>query len=243
MTEQPRAKRTAAPKPGGAKKPAATRPAAKKPAAKAAATAAAASPVKKRTRDPNRAAKVLDAARRLFYERGFHAVTVDEIGEAAGATGAALYRYFAGKEELLSTLFDEAQDRYLVAIPDVSEDPLRDVEQLVDRHLRITLEQRELGSIWAHEHRALAPDHARRLDRRSRQYVDQWVDCLRRAFPDRADADLYAAAGAAIGTTTSLVARPGRVVSTREEAIVRQMIVAGLHDLANPTPDAPAGRG
>ncbi|MCW3041611.1 MAG: regulatory protein TetR [Solirubrobacterales bacterium] len=193
---------------------------------------------KKRTRDPNRAAKVLAAARRLFYERGFHAVTVDEIGEAAGATGAALYRYFSSKEEVLSTLFDEAQDRMLVAIPDPTDDPIADVRTLVDRNLSITLEQRELGSIWAHEHRALSPEHTRRLDRRSRQFVDQWVACLRRAFPERADTDLYAAASAAIGTTTSLVARPGRVVSDHEQAIVRQMIVAGLLSLADPTPGA-----
>jgi AcrR family transcriptional regulator len=188
---------------------------------------------KKRTRDPDRAAKVLDAARRLFYERGYHAVTVDEIGQAAGATGAALYRYFAGKEELLSTLFDEALDRYLVAIPAPTDDPRRDVEELVDRHLRITLEERELGSIWAHEHRALSPAHERRLARRTGQYVDRWVAVLRRAFPARDDGDLYAAAGAAIGTTTSLVARPGRVISEREQEIVRRMVVAGLLDLAN----------
>jgi AcrR family transcriptional regulator len=192
---------------------------------------------RKRTRDPNRAAKVLAAARQLFYERGFHAVTVDEIGEAAGATGAALYRYFSSKEDLLSTLFDEAQDRMLVAIPDATDDPVEDVKTLVHRNLQITLEQRELGSIWAHEHRALSPEHTRRLDRRSRQYVDQWVACLRRAFPERSDSDLYAAASAAIGTTTSLVARPGRVVTEREQAIVGQMIVAGLLSLASPTDD------
>jgi len=191
---------------------------------------------KKRTRDPNRAAKVLAAARQLFYERGFHAVSVDEIGEAAGATGAALYRYFSSKEEVLSTLFDEAQDRYLVAIPDPSDDPAEDVRILVERHLAITLEQRELGSIWAHEHRALSAEHARRLERRSKQYIDQWVACLGRALPDRPTGDLYAAAGAAIGTTTSLVARPGREVSAREQQLVQQMIVAGLLALVDPTP-------
>jgi len=190
---------------------------------------------RKRTRDPNRAAKVLAAARQLFYERGFHGVSVDEIGEAAGATGAALYRYFSSKEEVLSTLFDDAQDRYLVAIPDVSEDPVADLRILVERHLAITLEQRELGSIWAHEHRALSAEHARRLERRSKQYVDQWVACLARVLPERPIGDLYAAAGAAIGTTTSLVARPGREVSEHEQALVHRMIIAGLLALSEPT--------
>jgi AcrR family transcriptional regulator len=186
---------------------------------------------RKRTRDPNRGARILDAARVLFYERGFHAVAVDEIGEAAGATGAAIYRYFANKEEILSTLFDEAQDKYLVAIPERRDDPLEEVRDLVTRHLDITLEQRELGSIWAHEHRALSPEHARRINRRSLEYLRQWVDILRRAFPERSDEDLMAAAGAAIGTTTSMISRPGRPISDRETEIVREMIIAGLLSL------------
>src|SRR3954462_1570201 len=86
--------------------------------------AAARSQPKKRTREPTRGRRILDAARELFYESGFHAVSVDEIGEAAGATGAAIYRYFANTEEILSTLFDEAQDRYLVATPDQQDDPV-----------------------------------------------------------------------------------------------------------------------
>ncbi|MCW3040419.1 MAG: TetR/AcrR family transcriptional regulator, partial [Solirubrobacterales bacterium] len=64
-----------------------------------------AGPRTRRARDPDRGSKILAAALRLFHERGFHAVSVDEIGEAAGATGAAIYRHFTGKEEILATLF------------------------------------------------------------------------------------------------------------------------------------------
>ena len=192
---------------------------------------------RKRTRDPNRAAKILAAARQLFYERGFHAVSVDEIGEAAGATGAAIYRYFANKEEILSTLFDEAQDRYLVVLPPDGDDPVADLRELVGAHLAITLEERELGSIWAHEHRALSGEYQRRLRRRTRQYVDRWVDALRRVFPERSDADLRAAANAAIGTTTMMISSPGRKITAREAAIVKQMVIAGLLSLAEPTTD------
>lgn len=178
-------------------------------------------------RDPDRAAKVLAAARQLFYERGFHAVTVDEIGEAAGATGAALYRSFSSKEDLLSVLFDEAQDRYLLAMPDPSDDPLADIEALVTRNLQLTLEERELASIWAHERRALSPERQRHMDRRSRHFVEQWVACLERAFPDADDADLFDAARAALGMITAVATHPGRV-SEREQETVRRMLVAGL---------------
>jgi len=34
----------------------------------------------------------------LFAARGYHGVSMDDIGAAAGVTGPALYHHFAGKE-------------------------------------------------------------------------------------------------------------------------------------------------
>jgi AcrR family transcriptional regulator len=51
-----------------------------------------------------RAKKILEAAVELFYERGFAAVGVDDIGERAGVAGPAIYRHFRGKDEILATL-------------------------------------------------------------------------------------------------------------------------------------------
>ena len=72
----------------------------------------------RRIRDPDRAARILRASAALFYAKGFHAVTVDEIGAAVDATGAAIYRHFSGKDEILATLFDEALDAYRLARAD-----------------------------------------------------------------------------------------------------------------------------
>jgi AcrR family transcriptional regulator len=47
------------------------------------------------------ATRVLDAASRLFYERGIHAVGVDTIAEAAGVTKKTLYDRFGSKEALV----------------------------------------------------------------------------------------------------------------------------------------------
>lgn len=47
------------------------------------------------------AARVLDAASRLFYERGIHAVGVDTIAETAGVTKKTLYDRFGSKESLV----------------------------------------------------------------------------------------------------------------------------------------------
>ncbi|MCK4177168.1 TetR/AcrR family transcriptional regulator [Aciditerrimonas ferrireducens] len=46
-----------------------------------------------------------EAALALFCERGYHAVTVDDIVQAAGVTKGAFYYYFADKEDLATDLW------------------------------------------------------------------------------------------------------------------------------------------
>lgn len=48
--------------------------------------------------------KILNAALDLFYEKGFHLATVDEIAERAGVGKGTLYRYFANKGALFNEI-------------------------------------------------------------------------------------------------------------------------------------------
>jgi len=47
-------------------------------------------------------ARILDAAGRLFRERGFESVTVAEVMKAAGLTHGGFYGYFASKDDLIA---------------------------------------------------------------------------------------------------------------------------------------------
>lgn len=51
--------------------------------------------------------RILNQALRLFANRGFDAVSVNEIVEAAGITKPTLYHYFGSKRGLLDTLMSE----------------------------------------------------------------------------------------------------------------------------------------
>src|SRR3954453_16066766 len=46
--------------------------------------------------------QILREAARLFAERGFHGVGVDEIGAAVGISGPGLDRHFPGKDAMLA---------------------------------------------------------------------------------------------------------------------------------------------
>ncbi len=52
-------------------------------------------------------ARLLDAAARLFADRGIDAVSVDTVADAAGRTSGAVYAHFGSKQGLLLALLDE----------------------------------------------------------------------------------------------------------------------------------------
>ena len=47
-----------------------------------------------------RTSEILEAARKVFAERGFHEATVEEIAEAAGVAKGTVYLYYASKRDV-----------------------------------------------------------------------------------------------------------------------------------------------
>ena len=135
--------------------------------------------------------RILLAAQRLFHERGFDAVGMDEVGETAGITGPAIYRHFSGKDELLGTLFDEAVNALLVRVGDQEfDDPWEELAFLANAHAEFVYEHQELASILIRDDRSLAEPFQRRHHRRERPYIERWISVLGRCFPDRSKDEL-----------------------------------------------------
>ena len=66
----------------------------------------------KQERSRRKQADLLDAAERLFAERGFDAVTVDDIAAEAGYASATFYNYFSDKTQV----FILVADRHMPAV-------------------------------------------------------------------------------------------------------------------------------
>lgn len=93
-------------------------------------------------REATRAA-LIDAGRRLFAERGYEAVSSEEIVTAAGVTRGALYHHFDGKRGLFAVIFEEIEGE-LVSRFDLEafagSDPLTVLLGAVDQFLELSLE-------------------------------------------------------------------------------------------------------
>lgn len=50
---------------------------------------------------------IIDVAKRLFAQKGFHGVTIDEIVKTVGVSPSILYRHFKSKEELYNAVLHE----------------------------------------------------------------------------------------------------------------------------------------
>jgi AcrR family transcriptional regulator len=162
----------------------------------------------------DRSEQILRTAMHLFHERGFDGVGVDLIGEKAGVSGPAIYRYFSGKDEILITLLDEAIDRVLMSTGGQFDDPREELEHLVRGHVQRALEERELMSVWTRERNSIPKAYRSRLRARIKRYIDHWVDCLHACYPNQSRDVLDAAVHATHGLIDSNSTWPKKALRT-----------------------------
>jgi AcrR family transcriptional regulator len=158
------------------------------------------------TRNRSRREEILDAAAVMFAERGYHGVSIDDLGAAVGLSGPAIYRHFAGKEDVLAQMLlgisgylHEEGARCVTEAADAS----AALDALLASHVAFSLRQPALIVVHGRE-LANVPEPARRQIRRlQRLYVEEWVGVLSELSPGVPTARLRAAAHAAIGLLNS----------------------------------------
>ncbi len=100
--------------------------------------------IKDRSLVERRRAQIVEAARAVFRDKGFHRATVRDIGRAAKVTQGTLYNYVRTKEDILFLICDELVTTYQALMKDViarHQDPeaclraaMRGLIQIMDQH-------------------------------------------------------------------------------------------------------------
>src|ERR1700712_4996553 len=131
----------------------------------------------------DRRQRLLRAAARLFAERGFHGVSIEDLGAAVDISGPAVYRHFPNKDAVLAALLIGVSERLLqggrsvVAAAGKAQEALRG---LVAFHTDFALTEPELISVQGRDLPNLSTPAARAVRRLQREYVELWVDVLTR---------------------------------------------------------------
>ncbi len=182
-------------------------------------------------RKSDRRLQLLGAAERLFAERGFLAVRLEDIGAAAGVSGPAIYRHFPNKESLLVELLVGISTRLLAGAREVQSretDAAAALDGLIDFHLDFALGEPDLIRIQDRDLAYLPAAAERQVRRAQRQYVEVWVSALRRVEPGLAETDARLMAHAVFGLLNSTPHSLKPDGAARSRAVMRAMTVAAL---------------
>lgn len=176
--------------------------------------------------------EILDIAVGLFAARGYHGVSMDDIGSAAGVTGPALYHHFAGKEAMLVAALIPVSESLLEGgkrrVAEFRDDDAAVLESLIDFHVEFALANPAVIALHLHELDRLPEEPRRQIRRLQRLYVEQWVKVLAGLHPGLADAESRVLAHAAFGLMNSTPFLGGEVDRRRRASLLRAATLAAL---------------
>ena len=124
---------------------------------------------------------ILEAAARIFGEKGFHATSMNDIAEAVNLQKASLYYHFASKQEILIAILDYALDLINSRLELVLSQPLSPDEKLrqsMVSYLQTIAENRELSAVLLLELRSLDPELKARHASRREKFERHWRDLI-----------------------------------------------------------------
>ncbi|MCR6486285.1 TetR/AcrR family transcriptional regulator [Amycolatopsis sp. OK19-0408] len=127
------------------------------------------------TESASRRELLLTTATRLFAERGFHSVAIEEVGTAAGIAGPSVYHHFDSKAELLMTA--------LRAGADALSGRTASLPTLLRTYTGYSLAHHHVVDLLITEVGFLPEPERHELRRTQREYVEAWVGLLREQRP------------------------------------------------------------
>lgn len=158
-----------------------------------------------------RADEIIDAAARVFAERGYHGTSTQAIADVLGMRQASLYYYFPSKEAALELVCLRGTDGFVEAAEAVVESagtPLGKLKRLIAAHLAPIETKRDYVKVFIDERRYLPDASRRRLGRLSRRIERCFEHVILAGIADgsiRRDTDARLAMLAVLGMCNAVI--------------------------------------
>ena len=117
--------------------------------------------------------EILASATKLFAERGYRAVTIDDIAANLGYTKSVVYYYFKSKNEILWQIISRIFDGFLQKILAITEQnlpPNEALPKMIRQHALSVMGNPQWTSIFNKEEPELDPTQRRQVRRMKRDY-------------------------------------------------------------------------
>ncbi len=129
--------------------------------------------------------RILDAAARLFRQRGFARCTVRELAEEVGILSGSLFHHFKSKDDILFALMEEViieMDAALARNLEKAGNIEERIRALVHTQLHFTHgPHADATAVLMHEWNALSPEGQAELLERRNRYFDRWHAVFKQA--------------------------------------------------------------
>lgn len=177
----------------------------------------------------DRQAALLSEAARLFAERGYSGVSLEELGAAVGVSGPAVYRHFANKQALLGAILVSVSERLLTGGQDVvaeGSDASARLAGLVRFHVDFALSDADVIRVQDRDLASLREEDRHTVRRLQREYVELWIGVLSELHPERPESDLRVRAHACFGLINSTPHSVRGLRGAPADAAVRSILAA-----------------
>jgi len=201
---------------------------------------------RERAAEPTRRQRILDAAERLFAERGFHGVSIREITGAADVDVALANYHFGSKRGLLeAVVLRRAEDlnaERLALLDALFADRRRTptLEEIIDAFTRPLLDRSARGDPGWKSYFALIAEINNSaefggvlMSRHFDDVVQRFIATIRRALPDCEEQDVYWAYHFLSGALTLTFAETGRI-DRLSGGVCRSSDLDGVHRRLGP---------
>jgi AcrR family transcriptional regulator len=130
---------------------------------------------------------LLTEAIRLMRGRGFHDVTMEEIGAAVGMNQSGVYRHFDTKVAMLTAAFQRASERLTASISDSlaeSVTPREGLDKLVSRYVELSFANSDLLNLYLSEIGSVPESQRAELRDQQRRNIEEWAQLVVQVRPE-----------------------------------------------------------